>query len=334
MMIWFNGTVSSAVERVKSSSSLLFVFIQGEDELSKKYEKFINQEVKFNPEHNYIAIKISNNSVAFEQFQKIYVTVPIPSIFLIGINGIPSAIVCSQEPSRLLHSLDEAVAKENFKVKNQNVPNENVSISKNVEDKVKSDPKPVKEKSNTDSENTPLVVDNKKMSFETAQQHSLILYQTHSSCGKNCITNEVKSARIQFRLPSNEIRSWEFPNMCTLHDVKLYLVDTMKLSSGFQLLRVYPRTAFTPQDEDKTLSELELTPNATLIVAPLQDEAIQAKIKKIIMKKNLVLTFVTALFQPVFSLVSYLKNLFFGAPVQTNRTSKVQRGRKNSVQKR
>ncbi|KAL0268695.1 UNVERIFIED_CONTAM: hypothetical protein PYX00_010529 [Menopon gallinae] len=290
MMIWFNGTVSSAVERVKSSSSLLFVFIQGEDELSKKYEKFINQEVKFNPEHNYIAIKISNNSVAFEQFQKIYVTVPIPSIFLIGINGIPSAIVCSQEPSRLLHSLDEAVAKENFKVKNQNVPNENVSISKNVEDKVKSDPKPVKEKSNT--------------------------------------------ARIQFRLPSNEIRSWEFPNMCTLHDVKLYLVDTMKLSSGFQLLRVYPRTAFTPQDEDKTLSELELTPNATLIVAPLQDEAIQAKIKKIIMKKNLVLTFVTALFQPVFSLVSYLKNLFFGAPVQTNRTSKVQRGRKNSVQKR
>ncbi|KAL0268698.1 UNVERIFIED_CONTAM: hypothetical protein PYX00_010529 [Menopon gallinae] len=287
MMIWFNGTVSSAVERVKSSSSLLFVFIQGEDELSKKYEKFINQEVKFNPEHNYIAIKISNNSVAFEQFQKIYVTVPIPSIFLIGINGIPSAIVCSQEPSRLLHSLDEAVAKENFKVKNQNVPNENVSISKNVEDKVKSDPKPVKEKSNT--------------------------------------------ARIQFRLPSNEIRSWEFPNMCTLHDVKLYLVDTMKLSSGFQLLRVYPRTAFTPQDEDKTLSELELTPNATLIVAPLQDEAIQAKIKKIIMKKNLVLTFVTALFQPVFSLVSYLKNLFFGAPVQTNRTSKVQRGRKNSV---
>lgn len=79
------------------------------------------------------------------------------------------------------------------------------------------------------------------------------------------------TARIQFRLPSNEMPSWEFPDKSTLQDVRLYLMDKVKLNSGFKLVRTYPRTALTPEDECKTLSELNLTPSSTLIVVPVSN---------------------------------------------------------------
>lgn len=62
--------------------------------------------------------------------------------------------------------------------------------------------------------------------------------------------------------------SWEFPNEATLQDVKIYLAEKLKLSN-FKLLRTYPRTGFSPEDDIKTLTELGLIPSATLIVVPV-----------------------------------------------------------------
>ncbi|EEB11128.1 hypothetical protein Phum_PHUM090380 [Pediculus humanus corporis] len=159
-MLWFDGPVKNAVEKVKSNGFTLIVFVQD-------------------------------------------VNVPIPSIFLIGNDGIPIKVISSKRISDVSHAINNAF--EDQKLKN-------------------------------------LIC--KKLERENAQ----------------------KSHKIKTNI--SNMPSWEFPDLSTLGDIKAYLSEKIKLSTNFKLLRAFPRTTFTTEDETKTLVDLSLTPNATLIVIP------------------------------------------------------------------
>lgn len=79
--------------------------------------------------------------------------------------------------------------------------------------------------------------------------------------------------------------SWEFPDLCTLSDVKSYLREKINLNKNFKLVRAYPRTGFSAEDEYKNLVELCLTPTATLIVVPVS----KAKILILELYENIIL---------------------------------------------
>lgn len=108
--------------------------------------------------------------------------------------------------------------------------------------------------------------------------------------------------------------TWEFPNEATLGEVKIYLAEKLKLKNNFKLLKTYPRVAFSPDDDNKTLEELNLIPSASLIVVLVQDEAVQAKIRNLVTQPNIVTTLVISIMQPLVNIftnvIGYIRSIF------------------------
>lgn len=292
-MLWYNGPIKNAVEEIKSSGIPFLVFIQGDDKLSKKYDTFLNNKAVFN-NRKCIAIKITQDSLAYKQFKVIYNVVPVPSVFMIGSNGIPLGVLCHETTSEALHNkINEILDK--FKT---------VTNGKKLEKK------------------------------EEIKKSSLI---EESLPERKIEQNGV--ARIQFRLPSNEMPSWEFPNEATLRDIRIYLAEKLKIKNNFKLLKTYPRVAFTPEDDNKTLEELNLTPSASLIVIPVQDEAVQAKIKNLITQPNMVTTLVVSIMTPLINIftnvIGYIRNIFQRTPPDDRTENNVKKMQSDtSVEKR
>eukprot|EP00898_Chlorokybus_atmophyticus_P008122 jgi/Chlat1/8310/Chrsp78S07723 len=76
-------------------------------------------------------------------------------------------------------------------------------------------------------------------------------------------------AQIQVRLTDGSSLRSEFAPDALLRDVRTY-IDMTRTDGGakYSLLSPYPRRTFVESDYNRALSELELTPSATLILAP------------------------------------------------------------------
>ncbi|KAK6619937.1 hypothetical protein RUM44_006337 [Polyplax serrata] len=267
-MLWFDGPIRNAVDKVKSSGLTLVVFIRGKDELSKEYENFLNENSGLGDE-DCVPIKIDHASVAFQQFKEIYFSVPIPSLFFIKNGGIPKAVVSSKKISDIRVAFTDIFGRKNCATKN------------------KSSTGLQKEPENRDNE----AVRNRQCDKGSASK---------SSYAKNI-------ARIQFRLPNNDMPSWEFPVLSTLADVRAYLTEKVNLTTNFKLMRAYSRTGFTPEDDNKTLIDLSLTPTSTLIVIPVQDKTVQTRLKTAIAQQNIVSLVFQTFMHPFLILFNYFK---------------------------
>ncbi|XP_001352513.2 UBX domain-containing protein 4 [Drosophila pseudoobscura] len=107
-MNWHSGNIAEAVAESKSKNAIFVVFIQGENELSSKLERFVDdQQVRSRLEtSDFVAIKVQGNSTAYGQFMSLYKVVPIPSIFFIGKSGTPLDVATG-----IIGSAEDLVAK-------------------------------------------------------------------------------------------------------------------------------------------------------------------------------------------------------------------------------
>uniref|UniRef100_B4N5I9 UBX domain-containing protein 4 n=1 Tax=Drosophila willistoni TaxID=7260 RepID=B4N5I9_DROWI len=93
-MIWHSGNIAEAVAESKAKDAIFVVYIEGQDEMSAKLEKFMDDgRVRAKLEtSDFVAIKVKGDSSAYGQFISLYKVVPIPSIFFIGKTGTPLEI--------------------------------------------------------------------------------------------------------------------------------------------------------------------------------------------------------------------------------------------------
>ncbi|XP_017111949.1 UBX domain-containing protein 4 [Drosophila elegans] len=100
-MNWYTGNIVEAVAASKVKDAVFVVFIEGQDEMSRKLERFVDDsQVRSRLEtSNFVAIKIQGVSGAYGQFLSLYKVVPIPSIFFIGKAGTPLEIATGMTES-------------------------------------------------------------------------------------------------------------------------------------------------------------------------------------------------------------------------------------------
>ncbi|XP_017137938.1 UBX domain-containing protein 4 [Drosophila miranda] len=130
-MNWHSGNIAEAVAESKSKNAIFVVFIQGENELSSKLERFVDdQQVRSRLEtSDFVAIKVQGNSTAYGQFKSLYKVVPIPSIFFIGKSGTPldmaTGIIGSAED--LVAKIDKVLVLSGKREENQQAATSNSS---------------------------------------------------------------------------------------------------------------------------------------------------------------------------------------------------------------
>ncbi|XP_017074180.1 UBX domain-containing protein 4 [Drosophila eugracilis] len=93
-MNWHTGNIAEAVAESKAKDAIFVVFIEGQDEMTRKLERFVDDSrVRSRLETNdFVAIKVQGNSSAYGQFMSLYRVVPVPSLFFIGKSGTPLEI--------------------------------------------------------------------------------------------------------------------------------------------------------------------------------------------------------------------------------------------------
>lgn len=117
------------------------------------------------------------------------------------------------------------------------------------------------------------------------------------------------TARLQFKLPDGSSRTQDFPSENTLQDVRNYIRSNLNLPyNNFILSTTFPRREFGSVDNDHTLLDLELVPNAVVLILPISSGAVTTNSQNFI--SNLLWTFIT----PFLNIFSYVKSFVFGTP--------------------
>ncbi|XP_004703939.1 UBX domain-containing protein 4 [Echinops telfairi] len=120
-MLWFQGSIPSAIALAKSNGSVFVVFVSGNDEQSTQMAAcWEDEKVTEASSDSFVAIKIDTKSEACLQFSQIYPVVCVPSSFFIGDSGIPLEVIAGSVSAdelvtrihkvRQMHSLKVEIA--------------------------------------------------------------------------------------------------------------------------------------------------------------------------------------------------------------------------------
>lgn len=92
-------------------------------------------------------------------------------------------------------------------------------------------------------------------------------------------TSTATVSKIQFRLPSGNPYVAQFKPTDTLRDLRNYIVENIELPfRQFAMSTSFPRRELTPEDDGKTLLELELVPTAVILILPLKNSSVAATV--------------------------------------------------------
>ncbi|EDW70649.1 uncharacterized protein Dvir_GJ11421 [Drosophila virilis] len=107
-MNWHTGTIAEAVAESKAKDAIFVLYIQGQDEMTAKLDRFLNEGRVTSKlqTSDFVAVKIRGDSEAYAMFISLYKVVPVPSIFFIGKSGTPLDIATG-----IIGSVEELVAK-------------------------------------------------------------------------------------------------------------------------------------------------------------------------------------------------------------------------------
>ncbi|KAM6934612.1 UBX domain-containing protein 4 [Xenentodon cancila] len=108
-MLWFDGSISDAINSAKQRSFVFAVVIAGEDDQSRQLmSSWEDAGVSEAAQSCCVAIRVDAKSDACVQFSQIYPVVCIPSSFFIGDNGIPLEVIAgSVSPEELMRRIDK-----------------------------------------------------------------------------------------------------------------------------------------------------------------------------------------------------------------------------------
>lgn len=123
-------------------------------------------------------------------------------------------------------------------------------------------------------------------------------------------------ARLQFKLPDGSTRTNDFESSATLIEVRNYVSEIMHMSvHNFTLSTTFPRREFTSADNLNTLIELELIPNAVILVLPLSHGTVSTT------NNNFFVSLFWSILTPILNLFNYLKSFVTGAGPGTSETA-------------
>ncbi|KAF5306551.1 hypothetical protein FQA39_LY08873 [Lamprigera yunnana] len=120
------------------------------------------------------------------------------------------------------------------------------------------------------------------------------------------------TARLQFKFPDGSTHTHEFSSDDTLQTVRNYLEKNLELPyQNFTLSTTFPRREFTEGSNSETLIDLQLVPNAVVLILPLQHGVVSANREWQIIA--IFWTFIT----PILNILRYFKLKIFGPPPPT-----------------
>ncbi|XP_051880975.1 UBX domain-containing protein 4 isoform X2 [Pristis pectinata] len=154
-----------------------------------------------------------------------------------------------------------------------------------------------------------------KEEAEAAKRASELERQATEEARKKALNNErSKVCRIQFRLPDGSSFTNQFSPDASLEEAREFAESRVGGKYGnFELAITFPRKQFTKDDYKKTLTELELVPNASIILIP----GGRSTLSMVPSSEGGLWTFLRTLFYPIIAIWRFLNNyLFAGDPTQ------------------
>ncbi|EDV96861.1 UBX domain-containing protein 4 [Drosophila grimshawi] len=122
--------------------------------------------------------------------------------------------------------------------------------------------------------------------------------------------NAGTETRLQIRLPGGTTRTQTFPAAETLSTVRKFVLDELLAGSNireFTMATSYPRREFKSDDETKTLNELNLVPNAVLLV--LHSEQVNRVVRSRNSLFNMLTSIIWAIFTPAAMAFDYMNRM-------------------------
>jgi len=111
-MQWFQGDVSEAIQKAITEQKMFIVFVRDDKEESQKMEELCNSDEVKNicTDDLCVAINITVDSEAGQQFGAIYPIAFLPCTFFIENDGIPAAIFPTMEKDKFVEKTEELMA--------------------------------------------------------------------------------------------------------------------------------------------------------------------------------------------------------------------------------
>ncbi|KAB0803757.1 hypothetical protein PPYR_01152 [Photinus pyralis] len=120
------------------------------------------------------------------------------------------------------------------------------------------------------------------------------------------------TARLQFRCPDGSAHTHEFSSNCTLGSVRDFIKENLNLPyQSFTLSITFPRREFTAANNNDTLVELQLVPNAVILILPLQDGTVSTQ-------NGSWMAMFWSFIAPILNFLGYLKQKLFGGDAGTS----------------
>lgn len=114
-----------------------------------------------------------------------------------------------------------------------------------------------------------IAADRAEQASRLANQQSIHQADITTNASTESSINAVDETRLQIRLPGGIIRTHAFPIAEPLSSVRAFVINELITGTNireFTLATNYPRREFKMEDEAKTLIDLNLVPNAILLV--------------------------------------------------------------------
>ncbi|KAF7279781.1 hypothetical protein GWI33_006741 [Rhynchophorus ferrugineus] len=108
--------------------------------------------------------------------------------------------------------------------------------------------------------------------FQPVASSTPTLKEQEATPGPSVNRSDPRTAVLQFKLPDGSTKTQDFPSTDKLQSVLNYLKSELKLPlNKFTLSTTFPRRQFAEKDYNDTLTDLNLTPNAVILVLPINN---------------------------------------------------------------
>ncbi|XP_076268842.1 UBX domain-containing protein 4-like isoform X3 [Rhynchophorus ferrugineus] len=328
-MKWYAGGIAEAVAASKTKGAIFVIYIEGKDEKSQHISTLLelpDVESMLGGD-NFVAIKVEADSVPHQQFSALYKQTPVPSIYFIGKNGSPLKIVTEASDSgTLITQLDDVLVKSGINTSNSAVSQSFIDTEQSSSAKpdnvvcengvctIKKDTQPSAPSTSTEGEGSAPTTEEKiekaKQLLE-AKRLEKEKEEKEATPGPSVNRSDPRTAVLQFKLPDGSTKTQDFASTDKLQSVLNYLKSELKLPlNKFTLSTTFPRRQFAEKDYNDTLTDLNLTPNAVILVLPINNGTVSTNTGQ-----GGLFGFVWTLLTPLLGILNFIKAfLGFGSP--------------------
>ncbi|XP_044747088.1 UBX domain-containing protein 4-like [Coccinella septempunctata] len=117
------------------------------------------------------------------------------------------------------------------------------------------------------------------------------------------------TTRLQFRLPEGRVYTHEFQISDTLHRVHQYILNEITPPfTNYTISTTFPRREFNESDNGQTLLDLQLVPNAVILILPQVQGAVSSR------ASGMLGSMFWWIMAPIMSMYDFLVGFIFGTP--------------------